>query len=64
MQSKEILASGLGLTAPWRLIDQRLDIESSPHVLQLSVAADRGAAFACPIPDPLDPRPLPFDQTL
>jgi len=48
MQSNEILALGLGITAPWRLIDQRLDTEASPNVLHLTVAADRGSAFACP----------------
>ncbi|MBB4266157.1 hypothetical protein [Roseospira visakhapatnamensis] len=46
MHSNEILALGLGIEPPWRLVDQRLDTEASPHVLHLTVAADRGAAFA------------------
>ncbi|MBB4287822.1 ISL3 family transposase [Roseospira goensis] len=48
MHSNEILALGLGIEPPWRLVDQRLDTAASPNVLHLTVAADRGAAFACP----------------
>lgn len=48
MHANETLALGLGIEAPWKLEDQRLDTQASPHVLHLTVAADRGSAFACP----------------
>lgn len=48
MQSNDIFALGLGLTAPWKLEDQRLDAMKYPHELYLRVAADRGAHYPCP----------------
>jgi hypothetical protein len=41
MHSNEILALGLGIEPPWRLVAQGLDTEASPNVLHLTVAADR-----------------------
>jgi len=48
MEAKDVLALGLGLSAPWKLAGQRLDTEKRPHELHLEVIADRGAVFACP----------------
>jgi len=48
MDAKDVFTLGLGLSAPWRLSDQRLDREKHPHELHLEVVADRGALFACP----------------
>ena len=48
MQSNDIFTHGLGLTEPWKLMEQRLDTSKSPHELYLRVAADRGAEYPCP----------------
>ncbi len=39
---------GLGLQAPWKIIDQHLDTTSSPNELRLSVGAERGSLYPCP----------------
>ena len=41
-----MFALGLGLSEPWKLSGQRLDIETRPHELYLEVVADRGAVRA------------------
>jgi transposase len=46
--ASDVLALGLGVTPPWRLASQRLDVERRPHVLEIFLEADRGALFACP----------------
>lgn len=48
MDAGEVLALGLGVMAPWRLVSQHLETGKSPHELQLFLEADRGALFACP----------------
>lgn len=48
MDAKDVLALGLGVTPPWRLVDQRLNTDSQPHVLEILLEADRGAEFSCP----------------
>jgi len=48
MDAGEVLALGLGVTQPWRLVSQHLEIEKSPHELHLTLEADRGSMFACP----------------
>jgi transposase len=48
MDANDILALGLGVTPPWRLVSQRLDTTTQPHQLHLEVAAERGALFPCP----------------
>lgn len=48
MDGNEILLLGLGLQAPWKLVDQRLDTDKSPHELHLEVKADRGSTYPCP----------------
>lgn len=48
MHPNEIFALGLGLTPPWNIAEQRLDMETTPHQLHLRIAADRGSLFPCP----------------
>jgi transposase len=48
MEPKDVFTLGLGLSAPWKLVGQRLDIEKRPNELHLEVVADRGALFPCP----------------
>ncbi len=48
MDGNQILALGLGLEAPWKLVDQHLDTSLSPHQLHLTVEANRGSLFPCP----------------
>lgn len=48
MQSKAILALGLGLESPWELVDQELNTKVKPHELHLRVSAPRGSRFPCP----------------
>ncbi len=47
-ETKDVLALGLGIAPPWRLVGQRLDTDKRPNELHLEVAAERGARFACP----------------
>src|ERR1700722_8345258 len=49
MDANTVLALGLGVTSPWRLVDQRLKTGKQPHELHLEVAADRGSLFPCPV---------------
>lgn len=49
MDSTQILQLGLGLEAPWELVDQHLDTDHSPHELHLTVKAARGTQHACPV---------------
>jgi transposase len=51
MDANTVLTLGLGVTPPWRLVDQRLDTGKQPHELHLAVGADRGSLFPCPVCD-------------
>ena len=48
MRAEEIFALGLGLTPPWKVMNQRLDTEHTPSKLHLEIGADRGALYPCP----------------
>ena len=48
MEPKDVFTLGLGLSAPWKLAGQRLDVEKRPNELHLEVIADRAALFPCP----------------
>ena len=48
MEAKDVFSLGLGLSEPWKLSGQRLDVEKRPNELHLEVVADRGALFPCP----------------
>src|SRR5208282_3543308 len=39
MDGNTVLALGLGVTPPWRLVNQRLETGKQPHELHLEVAA-------------------------
>ena len=49
MHGNQILTLGLGLQEPWKIIDQILETDKQPHVLRLTVKADRGGEFPCPV---------------
>jgi transposase len=48
MDTKDVLALGLGIAPPWRLVGQRLDTDKRPNELHIALATDRGARFPCP----------------
>lgn len=48
MDANDVLALGLGVTPPWKLVGQRLDTTMQPNQLHLEVAAARGGLFPCP----------------
>ena len=45
MDANVVLALGLGMRPPWRLVGQRLDPGKQPHELHLDVCAERGSLF-------------------
>lgn len=49
MNGNDILALGIGLESPWRIVGQHLDTSETPHKLRLSLKAERGAEFPCPV---------------
>ena len=48
MAAQDVLALGLGVTPPWRLVEQRLDTNKQPHVLDILLETERGTEFPCP----------------
>ena len=48
MDGNQIFMLGLGLQAPWKIVDQHLDTVKSPNELRLSVGAERGSLYPCP----------------
>ena len=46
---KDILTLGLGLTEPWKIVDQHLDTEKDPYELHIRVSAERGSLYPCPV---------------
>src|SRR3954465_14289798 len=58
MDANTVLALGLGVTPPWRLVGQRLDTSKQPHELHLEVAAERHGKMTLPragLADEVDP---------
>lgn len=53
MNANDLLTLGLGLTAPWRVVGQELDVNRHPSELRLDVEAERGAKYPCPECDAL-----------
>ena len=49
MDANDVLALGLGVTPPWKLVGQRLDTSTQPNHLHIEIAAERGALFPCPV---------------
>ncbi|CAO0824726.1 transposase [Desulfarculales bacterium] len=48
MDAGELLALGLGLQPPWRLVGQRVDTDKQPHEVFLEADADRGTEHPRP----------------
>ena len=48
MDGNQIFMLGLGIQAPWKIIDQHLDTAKSPNELILSIGAERGSLYPCP----------------
>lgn len=48
MNANDLLTLGLGLSEPWKVTDQTLDLEKQPSELRLEVEADRGSLSPCP----------------
>jgi transposase len=49
MNGNDIISLGLGLEDPWEIVGQILDTQKSPHELRLTIKADRGTTFPCPV---------------
>ena len=49
MDGNQIFMLGLGLQAPWKIVDQHLDITKKPNELRLVVGAERGSLYPCPV---------------
>ena len=49
MNSKDIITLGLWLQAPWKITGQLLDTDKKPHELRLTIQAQRGTRYPCPI---------------
>ena len=49
MNGNDIIRLGLGLESPWKITGQILDTDKQPHELRLTLKADRGRKFACPV---------------
>ena len=48
MDGNQVLMLGLGIEAPWKLVNQHLDILASPNELVLEIEAERGSLYPCP----------------
>jgi len=48
MNRNDIIALGLGLESPWKIVEQVLVAGKIPHELRLTVKADRGSVFPYP----------------
>lgn len=48
MNANDLLTLGLGLTEPWKVVGQALDLDKQPSELRLDVEADRGSTYPCP----------------
>jgi hypothetical protein len=49
MRAEDVFSLGLGLTLPWKLLNQKLDTGKVPHELHLEIGAQRGASYPCPV---------------
>lgn len=49
MNSRDIITLGLGLQEPWEIVGQELVTETTPHELRLTIRAERGSRFPCPV---------------
>ena len=49
MNGKDIITLVLGLQAPWEITEQLLDTNKNPHELRLTIQAQRGTRYPCPV---------------
>jgi len=49
MNSRDVMSLGLGLEFPWEICRQILNTNKNPHELQLTIKAERGSEFPCPV---------------
>lgn len=49
MPTDDILTIGLGLSEPWKIVDQYLDTTKNPHELHIRIGAERGSTYPCPV---------------
>ena len=49
MNGLDVIALGLGIEAPWKIVGQALDTNVTPHQLKIRIRAERGAEFPCPV---------------
>ena len=49
MNEFDVIALGLGIKPPWKIVGQILDTNVEPHQLKIRIKADRGAEFPCPV---------------
>lgn len=49
MNDFDIIALGLGIQRPWRIVGQILDTKVTPNKLRIKIKADRGSGFSCPV---------------
>jgi len=45
----DVIALGLGIEPPWKIVGQFLDTGVTPHQLKIRIRAERGAEFPCPV---------------
>ena len=48
MNANDLLTLGLGLTEPWKVVEQELNLLGNPSELKLRIEAQRGSLFPCP----------------
>ena len=49
MNGNDIIALGLGLQSPWEVVGQTLDTDTAPYELRLTIRAERGTLYPCPV---------------
>ncbi len=49
MNGLDVIALGLGIEPPWKIVGQFLDTGVTPHQLKIRIRAERGAEFPCPV---------------
>ena len=48
MNANDLLTLGLGLSEPWRVVGQKLDVDKTPSEIRIEVEAARGEHYPCP----------------
>ena len=49
MNGNDIIALGLGLQSPWEVVGQTLNTDTTPYELRLTIRAERGTLYPCPV---------------